>query len=111
MKTELALYQALIAINVSESKATAVIQALESDMTNLLATKADMAELRKDMHNLGTDLRKDLQTMRNDLLKDMDTFHAQIQTKFSQQDNKLLIRLGVMFSFAAGTIIAVLKYL
>ncbi len=100
MKTELALYQALTAINVPELKATAVIQALESDMTNLLATKTDVA-----------DLRKDILTLRSDLLKDMDTFNAQIQTKFSQQDNKLLVRLGMMFSFAVGILIAVLKYL
>ncbi|MFJ5189028.1 hypothetical protein IYR97_14340 [Pseudomonas fulva] len=80
-------------------------------MTNLRATKADLAELRKDMDNLGTDLRKDPQTMRNDPLKDTNTFHAQNQTQFSQHDNKLLVRLGVMFSFAAGTMIAVLKYL
>lgn len=100
MKTELALYQALTAINVPELKATAVIHALESDMTNLLATKTDVA-----------DLRKDILTLRSDLLKDIDTFNAQIQTKFSQQDNKLLVRLGMMFSFAVGILIAVLKYL
>ncbi len=80
-------------------------------MTNLRAAKADLAELRKDMDNLGTDLRKDPQTMCNDPLKDTNTFHAQNQTQFSQHDNKLLVRLGVMFSFAAGTMIAVLKYL
>lgn len=111
MKTELALYQALIAINVPELKATAVIQALESDMTNLLATKTDVAELRKDMINMGADLRKDILAMRKDLLKDMDTFNAQIQTKFSQHDNKLLVRLGMIFSFVAGIMVAVLRYL
>jgi hypothetical protein len=45
MKASLALYQALRSIDVEESKATAVIDALESDMQNHLATKSDIAEL------------------------------------------------------------------
>ncbi|TNF78789.1 hypothetical protein QZH46_06895 [Pseudomonas corrugata] len=46
MKMELALYQALIAINVPEPKAHAVIDALEFDLRTSLATKADLrAEL------------------------------------------------------------------
>ncbi|WP_155951408.1 hypothetical protein [Pseudomonas sp. LAIL14HWK12:I7] len=45
MKLELALYQALISINVTDDKATAVIQALENDLLTQLATKADLAHL------------------------------------------------------------------
>jgi hypothetical protein len=45
MKMELALYQALISINVPEPKAHAVIEALETDMNTLLATKSDLAQL------------------------------------------------------------------
>lgn len=52
MKTELALYQALIAINVPDQKANAVIEALETDMHSLLATKADMAELKTEIAQL-----------------------------------------------------------
>lgn len=68
-------------------------------------------KLRKDMINMRADLRKDILAMRKDLLKDMDTFNAQIQTKFSQHDNKLLVRLGMIFSFVAGIMVAVLRYL
>ena len=45
MKTELALYQALISINVPEQKANAVIEALEADMLSRLATKADLHQM------------------------------------------------------------------
>ena len=45
MKTELALYQALISINVPEQKANAVIEALGTDMLSHLATKADLHQL------------------------------------------------------------------
>ena len=82
MKTELALYQALIAINVTESKATAVIEALEADLTTLLVTKADLAALRGELIAL-----------------------------LAQQENKLLLRTGMMISASTGILIAVLKYL
>ncbi|PZW50686.1 hypothetical protein F477_01806 [Pseudomonas sp. URIL14HWK12:I3] len=82
MKTELALYQALIAINVSESKATAVIEALEADLTTLLVTKADFAALR-----------------------------GELLAQLAQQENKLLLRTGMMLSASTGILIAVLKYL
>ncbi|QRK81784.1 hypothetical protein JN757_14390 [Pseudomonas granadensis] len=52
MKMELALYQALIAINVPEPKAEAVIQALESDLQISLATKSDVALLRAELSQL-----------------------------------------------------------
>lgn len=45
MKSGFALYQALRSIDVSEDKATAVVDAMESDMQTHLATKADLAQL------------------------------------------------------------------
>lgn len=45
MKTNIALYQALISIDISEDRAKAVIEALEADMTTQLATKIDLREL------------------------------------------------------------------
>lgn len=80
MKTELALYQALISINVPEQKANAVIEALESDMHSLLATKADLAALRAD-----------------------------VKSDISQLELKLTIRMGVMLSAAIGIMIAAMR--
>ncbi|WP_198673261.1 hypothetical protein [Pseudomonas amygdali] len=45
MKSSLALYQALISIDVPEDRATAVVDALELDMQTQLATKADIDKL------------------------------------------------------------------
>ncbi|NVZ63629.1 hypothetical protein HX867_16160 [Pseudomonas gingeri] len=80
MKTELALYQALISINVPEQKANAVIEALETDMHSLLATKADIANLR-----------------------------TEIKTDISALEVKLTLRMGVMLSAAVGVLIAAMK--
>jgi len=52
MKSSFALYQTLIAINVPDDKATAVIDALESDMQNQLATKADLADIKAELAQL-----------------------------------------------------------
>ncbi|MGI6407665.1 MAG: hypothetical protein ACOX0Y_03010 [Thiopseudomonas sp.] len=45
MRTNIALYQALVSIDISEERAQAVIDALEADMLNQLATKADLNSL------------------------------------------------------------------
>ncbi|EFW82259.1 hypothetical protein C4C37_04345 [Pseudomonas amygdali pv. lachrymans] len=45
MKSSIALYQALISIDVEETRAAAVVDALESDMQTQLATKADIDNL------------------------------------------------------------------
>ena len=84
MKTELALYQALISINVPEQKANAVIEALESDMFSRLATKADIAVLHTDLL-------------------------AELKTDISQLELKLTIRMGLMLSATAGVMLAAIK--
>ncbi|MCF5508352.1 MULTISPECIES: hypothetical protein [Pseudomonas] len=86
MKTELALYQALISINVPEQKANAVIDALEADMFSRLATKSDITALRTDLV-------------------------AELKTDISQLEVKLTIRMGVMLSAAVGVLIASIKFL
>ncbi|MCE8014427.1 hypothetical protein [Billgrantia desiderata] len=45
MKLGLALYNALTAANVPADKAEAVVDALEAEMQNQLATKHDLAQL------------------------------------------------------------------
>lgn len=49
MRSGLALYQALPSIDVSEDKATAVVDALETEMQTQLATKADLAQLKSEL--------------------------------------------------------------
>ncbi|MCD5972557.1 MULTISPECIES: hypothetical protein [Pseudomonas syringae group] len=49
MKSSIALYQALISIDVEESRAAAVVDALESDMQTQLATKADIEKLESQL--------------------------------------------------------------
>jgi hypothetical protein len=70
------LYDALISINVPGDKARAVVDAMERDMGTTLATKADLqilrTELRQEMGLLATkaevsELRQDIAMVRKDM--------------------------------------------
>jgi hypothetical protein len=54
------LYDALISINIPNEKARAVVDAMERDMLNQLATKADLQLLSKDMQALEARLRHEM---------------------------------------------------
>ncbi|AKX51377.1 hypothetical protein AKN92_07645 [Thiopseudomonas alkaliphila] len=58
MQTSFELYRALVSINVTEDRAKAVVVALEADMTNHLATKTDIMELKADINELRGALRE-----------------------------------------------------
>ena len=51
MEASLAIYDALVKINVPHAEAREVVGALERDMSNTLATKSDIAGLRVEFLN------------------------------------------------------------
>ncbi len=100
MRSSFALYQALRSINVTEDKATAVVDALESDMQTQLATKADLADIKADIAKLQASTKADLAEL-------------QLATKaeFAQNELKLTIRIGVMISAAVGIMLTAMKFM
>ncbi|SDB35872.1 hypothetical protein [Pseudomonas sp. NFACC13-1] len=82
MKMDLALYQALMSISVPEQKAHAVIEAMESDMHTMLATKSDLAILKTEIH-----------------------------ADLSKLEVKLTTRMGVMLSATIGILITAMKFI
>ncbi|WP_223529317.1 hypothetical protein [Pseudomonas sp. A-RE-23] len=93
MKMELALYQALTAINVPELKAHAVIEAMESDMRTLLATKSDINALEYR------------------LTAEIAQVRSEISSEIAHLDVKLTIRMGVMLSATIGILITAMKFI
>jgi len=91
MKMELAMYQALRAIDVPELKAEAVIQALESDMLTLLATKSDLANL---------DQR---------LTAEIANTNHRLTAEIAKSDLKLSIRMASMLAVTIGILIGAMK--
>ncbi|MGY2284471.1 hypothetical protein [Pseudomonas gingeri] len=82
MKLDMALYKALVAANVKEEHATAVIDALEKEMSSVLATKADVLALR-------TELKADVSELRIELKAEIKTLH----TEMGAMGHKLQLRL------------------
>ncbi len=87
MQTSFELYRALVSINVTEDRAKAVVVALEADMTNHLATKTDIMELKADINELRTATKADIGELRGAL---------------REQGLRLTIQLGLMVSGIMG---------
>jgi len=98
MKMELAMYQALRAIDVPELKAEAVIQALESDMLTLLATKSDLS-------NLEQRLTAEITHIDHRLTSEIHRLTAEI----AKSDLKLSIRMASMLAVTIGILIGAMK--
>jgi hypothetical protein len=91
MEFHYTLYDALVSINVPTDRARAVVEALDHDMTNRLATKADLAILARD---LGAEVRQEAALVRKDL---------EIRVR------DVTIRNGYMLTVGLGVLFAALK--
>lgn len=94
MKTELALYRALIAINIPDSKAHAFAEAMETDMRTLLATKYDVNKIHHDLMAENSRLRSEIDRARIEI---------------SHVAEKLTVRTGVMNLVAVAAIIGTMN--
>ena len=92
------LYDALVSINVPDEKAKAVIDALEREMMDKLATKADLAGFRELVS-------KDLQLSKSDL----EHFKTDIKHQLETLQSRLTLKLGTIAGAWTGILFALLK--
>ncbi|WP_040072057.1 hypothetical protein [Pseudomonas batumici] len=122
MKVEMALYKALVASNVPEQHATAVIDAMEKEMTSVLATKADLTalrtELKADITTVHTELKADIATLRADLKTEISEVRNALTTdgekrlkELANLENKLTLRMILLLSAFGSLLFGALKYL
>lgn len=118
MSVVYSLYDALVSINVPDDKARAVIDALEREMMDRLATKAELENLRTEMkagfsasrNETGSEfklVRQEISAMGTSLSKDLQIQMAALQ-------NSLTIRLGLMMASmiaAATALVSLGQYL
>jgi uncharacterized protein YicC (UPF0701 family) len=82
-----AMYDALVSINVPDEKAKAVIDALEREMMDKLATKADLAHLqaitKADIANLQAATKSELANLQAATKADLVNFQAVTRTEFA----------------------------
>lgn len=98
MQTSFELYRALVSINVTEDRAKAVVVALEADMTNHLATKTDIMELKAEFNELRIATKADINELRNELKADI----GELRGALREQGLRLTIQLGLMVSGIMG---------
>ena len=129
------LYDALVSINVPGDKARAVVDAMERDMTTVLATQSDLSLLRGDLGLVRSELGGEIARLRQELgseiavlrqelasssaatksefavlRQQLESFRAETNSKFALLHQSLTIRLGSMLVGAIGVIYTLLRF-
>src|ERR1017187_3378408 len=117
------LYDALVSINVPTDKAKAVVDAMERDMTTLLASKSDIAMLRQDLDGARVATKGDIAMLRQELdsarlemksdiamlRQDLETTRTLFSKDLELLRSSMAIRLGSMLIVGLGVLFAALK--
>lgn len=106
------LYDALVSINVPDEKAKAVIDALEREMMDKLATRSDLTHLREMVS-------RDLEAMNTGAEHRFAEFERKFETfdhKLKELESRLVFKVGVMTAASLvltctvlGTLLAALR--
>jgi hypothetical protein len=108
MSTVLAIYDALLQAGVPDAPARRVVEALEQDMTTLLATKQDLLLLRQDISRL-----EQLTTVKVEALGErMAALQQNTDLRLQALESRVVIKLSVVMTAliaAAGTVLAVVR--
>ena len=103
------MYDALVSIHVPDEKAKAVIDALEREMMDKLATKADLAHLQEL-------LVRDLQMLRTDTERGLEAVRADLGHSLEKLESRILFKVGAMMAASLvltctvlGTLLAALR--
>ena len=133
----LAYSQELQAAGVPEKQANAQAHALAGVVTETLATKGDIADLkqamqemevslqrdmkeseaglRRDMQEMETNLRRDMQEMETNLRRDTQEMETNLRRDTQEVEQRLkydlTVRLGTMMAISVGLVAALVKLL
>ena len=112
----------LRAANFTEAQAEAMAEAIAAVVTDQLATKADLQELRRE---LGSDInefrrymdagletvRRDLETQIEGVRRDLETQIEALRREIKESEYRVTIRLGGMLAAAIAIVAALVKLL
>ncbi|MBF0462450.1 MAG: hypothetical protein HQL87_13780 [Magnetococcales bacterium] len=88
----------LRSVGVDEAQAAIQAEALVSLVEDRLATKQDMAELKRDMATIEANLKRDIETTKADLKRDM-----------KEMELRMVVKMGAMILASVGMIIGFLR--
>jgi len=101
MSVVYSLYDALVSINVPDEKAKAVIDAMEREMMDKLATKGDVENLRLAS-------KSDFIHLQEVLSKDIQAAELRMELRISDLKQDLTVRLGVLMAALIGAATALI---
>jgi hypothetical protein len=108
MSVVYSLYDALVSIKIPDDKAKAVIDAMEREMMDKVATKSDLSHvhelLSRDIQAVG----KDIQAVSNNVQSVKESFRTQIKTELAVFENKMTARLAVIMAALIGAATALI---
>uniref|UniRef100_UPI0020109D18 CCDC90 family protein n=1 Tax=Pseudomonas sp. MWU13-2105 TaxID=2935074 RepID=UPI0020109D18 len=94
MKMETVLYKALVASNVPDEHATAVIEAMEKEMTSVFASKTDVSavrtELKADIAVLRSEVKADISALRSEVKADISALRTELKSDISELQKSLV---------------------
>jgi hypothetical protein len=107
MNTALAIYDALLQAGVADAPARRVVEALEQDMTTLLATKQDLLLVKQDIQHLRQELKQDLQHFDQLMLARFDALEGRVSLKMENVESKIVVKLGALMTLLFGVATAI----
>jgi hypothetical protein len=107
------LYDALVSIKVPDDKVKAVIDALEREMMDKIATKADVLHLRdslsRDINSLARDLAGTKDSLSKDIQRDIQVVRSEMEHRFERLESRLTIKLGTVAGAWTAVLFGLLK--
>jgi hypothetical protein len=116
MSVVYSLYDALVSIKVPDDKAKAVIDAMEREMMDKLATRADLTTLRAGMSGEFIAVtaefklvRQEMGAIKDGLSRDIQALEARLAHQMDLLGTKLTITLGGLMVILLGVMATLLR--
>ena len=103
VNTALAIYDALLQAGVADAPARRVVEALEQDMTTLLATKQDVLLIKQEIAHLG----QDLQHFDRLNVTRLEALESRVTLKLENAESRTVIKLGALMTLLFGVATAI----
>ena len=92
----------LTAVGMPEKQAEVIAYEQRSLIEDQLATKHDIAEVKRDIEELRAEIKRDIEELRAEVKRDI----AEVKRDLKELEQRLIIRLGGMMIAGFGVMIA-----
>ncbi|MBF0191725.1 MAG: hypothetical protein HQL99_11395 [Magnetococcales bacterium] len=94
---------------VDEAQAAIQAEALVALVEDRLATKQDMAALKRDLADVDANLRKDLAMVEANLKRDIKELDTKMETRFKELELRMVIKTGAMIIGGIGLLFGLMR--